>query len=36
MVGTSLRCIIVEWGAGSDAKLLNRHNGQNGQNHFDL
>lgn len=33
MVGTSLRCIIVEWGAGSDAKLLNRHNGQN---HFDL
>lgn len=33
MVGTSLDCIRVERGAGSDAKLLNRHNGQT---HFDL
>lgn len=28
MVGTSLCRIIVARGAGSDAKLLNRHNGQ--------
>ena len=33
MVGTSVDCIRVERGAGSDAKLLNRHNGLT---HFDL
>lgn len=33
MVGTSLDCMRVERGAGSDAKLFNRHNGQT---NFDL